>query len=154
MLLVGLAGALVMPAHAGPAAPPKTPATPAPRVKTVTFGIRHRVFPDFGQKLTVGLREPFAVGYSEYSAEAVRFLPDFDYDIKKHKAVSRSNDPRNPAFQIITRKDGVVQDTSWAFLNSPPHFGRRSMLAYQVLRIEFENHAAVVADTSAAKAAP
>jgi len=31
----------------------------------------------------------------------------------------------------------------WALLNMPPHFARKSMLSFKVLRIEFADHAPV-----------
>jgi hypothetical protein len=125
-----------------------------PRFQSVTFGIRHRVFHEFRDLHTVKLNEDFPLGDSEYSARVTRYLPDFQMDLHAHKIFSMSNQPRNPAFQVIVRKNKVPQDTSWAFLKSPPHFGARSYFAFQVLRIDFVDHEPLVADTSATAAAP
>jgi hypothetical protein len=71
--------------------------------------------------------------------------------LKSGKVFSRSNEPKNPAFQIIVRQKKVVQDTSWAFLNMPPHFGMKSLLAFKVVRIDFVGAPPIVADTTQTK---
>jgi hypothetical protein len=132
---------------------PAAGAAPAQRlkVKTVTLRMYHRVFHEFRDEARVGLRQDFPVGDTDYSARVVEFVPDFALDLEKHKVISRSSEPRNPAFHIVVRKQGVPQDTTWAFLNMPPHFARKSLIAFQVMRIDFENHAPVLADTAWAK---
>ena len=117
----------------------------APRVRTVTFGIRHRVFPDFAQLSEVRMKESFQVGDSPYTARVVEFVPDFSMDLTSRKVVSLSSEPRNPAFRVVVTEKGAPSDTAWAFLNMAPHFARRSMLAFQVLRIEFANRATITA---------
>jgi hypothetical protein len=115
-----------------------------PRVKTVTLVIHHRVFPDFIDRRSVALRQEFQVGDTPFSARIVEFVPDFSLDLKSHQVRSRSREPRNPAFRLVVKEKGVPRDTTWAFLNTmPPHFARRSLLAFQVARIEFEDHAAL-----------
>lgn len=126
---------------------------PAARLKVtrLKFVVGHRVFTDFHDVVTTGMRESFRVGDSEYSAKVVEFQPDFAMDLKTHKVTSRSQQPRNPAARIIVWKSGAPNDTTWAFLNMPPHFARHSMLAFRLARVEFENHAPVEApaDTAA-----
>jgi len=68
--------------------------------------------------------------------------------LKTGKVISRSNEPKNPAFQIIVREKKVAQDTTWAFLNLPPHFGRKSMLAFKIARIDFVGAPPILADTT------
>jgi len=134
------------------AAPAKAPAPPkgaAARVKTVTLAMRHRVFKNFSDVQTVSLMKEFLVGDSDYSARVVRYVPDFSMELKSGKVVSRSNQPKNPAFQIIVREKKVVQDTTWAFLNMPPHFGRKSLLAFKIARIDYVDAPPIVADTTA-----
>jgi hypothetical protein len=123
-------------------------------VKSVTLGIRHRVFQNFSELQTVAPRKEFPVGDTEYSARIVRYIPDFAMDLETKKIVSRSSEPRNPAFEIIIRENKVPQDTVWAFLNMPPHFARKSMLAFKIARIDFVGRASIVADTTRATAAP
>jgi hypothetical protein len=115
------------------------------RIRSLTLGIGHRVFTDFYDEVTVRLNEEFRVGDSEFTGKAVEFLPDFAIGMKSKRVYSASNEPRNPAFRIVVRKDGAPHDTSWAFLDMPPHFSRRSMLAFKLLRVEFENHAPIAA---------
>jgi hypothetical protein len=121
-----------------------------PRLATVTFGVRHRVFHEFRDLHTVKLNETFPLGDSDYSARVVQYLADFQMDLQAHKIWSMSDEPRNPAFRVIVWKGKTPQDTTWAFLKSPPHFGAHSYFAFQVLRIDFVNHAPLLADTTSA----
>ncbi|MBI5710479.1 MAG: hypothetical protein HZC42_09280 [Candidatus Eisenbacteria bacterium] len=137
--LLGAAGAAV----AGPVSSVRLV-----KVEAVTFEIRHRIFPGFREQDQVKLKEDFQVGDTPYSARVVEFVPDFAMDLKSRKVLSRSNEPKNPAFRIIVREKGVPQDTTWAFLNMPPHFARKSMLAFQVLRIDFADRPPIVSGDS------
>ncbi len=135
---------------AAPAAPaPATSAAPA-QLKSVTLHIFNRVFPDFHDKVEAVPNKEFRVGDSEYTAKIVRFVPDFDMDIKAHKVVSRSGEPRNPAFRIAVKKNGASIDTSWAFFNLPPHFGPRNVLAFVATNITFTNRPAMASKDSLA----
>ena len=137
---------------AKPAAPAATAAQNAKlKVASLTMVVGHRAFTEFRDRVTVKLNETFRVGDSEYSAKVVEFQPDFTMDLKSRKVSSRSQDPRNPAAKVYVWKNGAIDDTSWAFLNNPPHFGRHSMLAFQLTRVEFENHAAVDAPKDSAR---
>jgi hypothetical protein len=128
------------------------PAKPAYKLDTVTLGIRHRVFPDFLDLQQVRLKQRFVVGDTKYTATVVEFVPDFAMGLKSQKVISRSSEPNNPAFKIVVRLNGKPQDTTWAMLKMPPHFGRKSMLAFKVARIDFVGRPPLVnADTSGAK---
>jgi hypothetical protein len=135
---------------ATPAIPAEAPKAPPLEVTGVTLRIRHRVFANFREDRGVRPRQVFQVGDTDYSAQVVRFVPDFAMNTKSHKIVTRSPEPNNPAFEIIVKEKGAPQDTTWAFLNMPPHFARTSMLAFQILRIDFKNHAPVVCSDSLA----
>ncbi len=124
------------------------------KIEAVTFEIRHRVFAGFREQNRVKLKEDFQVGDTPYSARVVEFVPDFAMDLKSRKVISRSNEPKNPAFRIIVREKGVPQDTTWAFLNMPPHFARNSMLAFQVLRIDFADRPPIVSGDSTKASQP
>jgi hypothetical protein len=141
---------LTMAAAPGQARP--VSAAKAPRVETVTLSIRHRVFHDFHDLQSVRIGQKFLLGDTDYDARVVQYVPDFEMDLASRKVVSRSGQPNNPAFRIIVRKGDVPQDTAWAFLNMPPHFGRRSYFAFHVVRIDFSGHAPMVADTVAISA--
>ena len=121
-----------------------------PRLESVTFGIRHRVFPDFRDLQRVKLNREFIIGDSEYSARVIQYVPDFQMDLEHHRVFSLSDQPRNPAFRIVVSKNRAPHDTSWAFLKSPPHFGVSSYFSFQVLRIDFVGRPPLLADTSAA----
>ncbi len=142
MLLLFLSGTI----GAKPATAPI--ASHAAPVKTVTLAMRHRIFKNFSDVQTVTLQKEFPVGDSDFSARVIRYVPDFAMELKTGKVISRSNEPKNPAFQIIVREKKVPQDTTWAFLNLPPHFGRKSMLAFKIVRIDFVGAPPVVADTT------
>lgn len=149
------AGALLLAACAVAAAPPdsgKAAYDKPLKVKTVTVLMGHRIYTDFHDIQTVPLGKDFQVGETDYTARVVEFVPDFAIDGKTHKVVSRSSVPRNPACRIIVRENGVPKDTSWAFVNYPPHFSRRALISFRVVRIEFFNAPAisVVPDTTAA----
>lgn len=142
MLLLFLSGTI----GAKPATAPI--ASHAAPVKTVTLAMRHRIFKNFSDVQTVTLQKEFPVGDSDFSARVIRYVPDFAMELKTGKVISRSNEPKNPAFQIIVREKKVPQDTTWAFLNLPPHFGRKSMLAFKIVRIDLVGAPPVVADTT------
>jgi len=99
----------------------------------------------------VQLRKEFRVGDTEYTGTIVDYVPDFAMALsgKGKKAIggkvtTRSQEPNNPAFKIVVKSKGTPTDTTWAMVNMPPHFARKSMLAFRVLRIEFANHPPVV----------
>ncbi len=121
-----------------------------PRVESVTLGIRHRVFHEFSGRQAVRLNQDFILGDTDFSARVVQYVPDFQMDLRRHKVFSLSDQPNNPAFKIIVREGKVPQDTTWAFLKSPPHFGARSYFAFQVLRIDFADRPSLAADTAVA----
>ncbi len=121
-----------------------------PRVETVTLGIRHRVFHEFSDRQMVRMNQDFILGDTDFSARVVQYVPDFQMDLRRHTVFSLTDQPNNPAFKIIVRKNKVPQDTSWAFLKSPPHFGARSYFAFQVLRIDFADRPPLAADTAVA----
>jgi hypothetical protein len=145
-------GMLLMAAGRGPAA--AAPASGRPRVQSVTLLIRHRIYHDFQDLQSVTLNRDFLIGDTEYTGRIVQYVPDFEMDLKSHKVISRSSQPNNPAFRIVVRQNQTPKDTTWAFVNMPPHFGRRSYFAFQVMRIDFDGRRPVVADTAGAQAPP
>ena len=140
---------------AGPARPAGGPAARGPRLDAVTLVVRHRVFHDFFDVQRVKLNQDFILGDTDFTGRVVQYVPDFEMDLASHRIVSRSEQPNNPAFRVVVRQNKTPQDTSWAFLNMPPHFGRHSYFAFQVVKVEFLDRAPLVADTtSRAPAAP
>jgi len=142
-LLIGMATLPVAEGRASTAAPAK-----APRFEAVTLVIRHRVFHDFSDLQKVKLNQDFILGDTDFQGRVVQFVPDFRLDLATHKVVSLSNQPNNPAFKIIVRQGKTPKDTTWAFLNMPPHFARHSYFAFQVVRIDFVGHEPMMADST------
>jgi hypothetical protein len=122
----------------------------SPKPKAVTLHVFSRVFGNFHDKVSVPLRQEFRVGDTEYTARIVDWVPDFAMDLKNRKIFSRGPEPKNPAFRIVVRKNGAPQDTVWAFVNMPPHFARKSLLAFIATQIEFLDHPPIVSEDSLA----
>lgn len=120
--------------------PNRASAPKGPRISTVSLVISHRVFQDFVDREVVKLNQEFRVGDTEYTARIVQYVADFAMDMETRKIFSRSPEPKNPAFKIIVKRKNVPQDTSWAMLVMPPHFARKSMLAFRIDRIDFIGH--------------
>ena len=121
-----------------------------PKVKSVTFQVYHRVFQNFHDEVTAPLKQEFRIGDSEFTGRIVDWVPDFDMDIKTRKVTSRGAEPKNPAFRVIVRKNNVPQDTVWAFVNMPPHFARKSLLAFLTSEVQFVDRAPIVSNDSLA----
>jgi hypothetical protein len=142
-LLVVVFAAGVAPAEIKP-----TPSHSAPRFQAVTLVIRHRVFHDFIDEQRAALNKDFVVGDTDFKARVVQYVPDFMMDLQTRKITSRTEFPNNPAFKIIVWQKGVPQDTAWALLNLPPHFARKSMLAFRATKIEFAGRPPMYPDTT------
>ncbi len=138
------------PSHtlAGAPVAPEPAVTETLRVSQVTLVVGHRVFTEFRDRIVTPMGEEVGVGDSEYSAKVVEFQPDFTMDLATRKVTSRSLLPKNPAVRVLVFKNGAPDDTSWAFLKMAPHYGRKSMLAFQLAKVEFTNHAAIEADSA------
>jgi hypothetical protein len=145
LLFAAAATAAQAPAAKPPAAsgPPAKSGPAKLKLATVDLHIFHRVFPNFHDRVDASLDKEFRIGDTEYTGIVIRFVPDFTMDLKTGKISTRSQEPNNPAFRLVVRKNGVPQDTSWAFLNMAPHFGQRSLIAFLAVRATFANHAPV-----------
>jgi hypothetical protein len=122
--------------------------TAAPKLQSVTLAIRNRIFHDFADQQTALLNKEFVVGDTEMTGRVVQYIPDFTMDLKSGKVTTRSPEPRNPAFKIIVRDKGKAVDTTWAMLSLPPHFTRKSYLAFKVMRIDFIGREPLLADSA------
>ena len=131
----------------GKAAPTAKPGSP-PKLQSVTLAIRHRIFHDFTDQQTAVLNKDFVVGDTEMTGRIVQYVPDFMMDLKSGKITSRSQEPNNPAFRIVVRDKGKAVDTTWAMLSLPPHFARKSYLAFKVMRIDFVGREPLLADSA------
>lgn len=156
----GVPGMPEMPSgHPGTGGKPSTPVPGLPgrpierkptNVKSVLLRSYHRVFHDFVEDETVTMYKEFTVGDTDYTAEVVEYIPDFAMDLKDHKIFSRSDEPKNPALRILVKQKGVPQDTTWALLNMPPHFAKKSLLAFKILRLDIKGHKPILAPEPAA----
>lgn len=127
----------------------------APAFQSVTLRVGHRAFPDWFEDHRVAMHDPFQVGDSDLSAEIIRYEPDFTMMTKTRRITSRSDQPNNPAFQIVVYQGETPHDTTWAFLKMPPHFGAKSLVAFKVMRIDFKGRKPLVnPDTTAAPMPP
>ena len=138
------AGGANTPMPMGALSPLKAPRIPnvvspaaAGTFTSVTLHVFNRIFPEFHDQVEAGPKKAFRVGDTEYQARILEFVPDFSMNLKTHQIVSRSREPRNPAFRIAVTKGSAPVDTSWAFFNMPPHFGARNVLAFVATRITF-----------------
>ena len=120
----------------------------APKLQSVTLAIRHRIFHDFADQQMALLNKEFVVGDTEMTGRIVQYIPDFTMDLKSGKVTTRSSEPKNPAFKIIVRDKGKAVDTTWAMLSLPPHFTRKSYLAFKVMRIDFIGREPLLADSA------
>lgn len=149
------------PAATKPQTPPPSPVQPSTnppttsvaaklKFKTVTLHVFHRAFANFHDQVEAKLNSEFRIGDSNYTGIVTDFVPDFTMDLKTKKVTTRSNVPNNPAVRIVVRQGGKAQDTTWAFLNMPPHFAKKSLIAFLATRVSFENHEPVLSRDSTA----
>ena len=136
--------------HANAGAPPVGAAAAAPDTSaaplypivevipdtSVTFALQagSRLYPDWKEDHRVRLGERFLLGDTPSSAEVRRFFPAFL--IVDGKKINTSRDMVNPAVQIVVYEEGAVSDSTWAFLNFPPHFSARSFFTFQLKSVE------------------
>jgi len=103
-------------------------------VEEVTVAATHRIYKDYRETLTVKMGERFVLSDTEFSAEAVEFLPDFAINVEKEEVISRSDEPNNPAVRIVVYQNDERVDEVWAFRGKgAPHFYRDSFLAFELL---------------------
>jgi hypothetical protein len=61
-------------------------------------------------------------------------MPDFRMLEGKPRNVSEFL--QNPAIRVFVYADSGAVDSTWAFLNFPPHFSARSFYTFQLKKIE------------------
>jgi len=110
---------------------------PVPAVvdTTIRFAIQagSRLYPDWKESLDVRIEEKFFLGDTEFTGKVKKFLPDFR--IIDGKVMSLSYAMNNPAIQIYVYADSGAVDSSWAFLNFPPHFSAKSFFMFQLKEV-------------------
>jgi hypothetical protein len=101
----------------------------------VRFGVEagNRLYPEWHESYEVALGEAFYLGDTDFSARIEEFLPDFR--IIDGKPVSLSEELSNPAIHVYVYADTGAVDSTWAFLNFPPHFSPRSFFTFQLKEV-------------------
>lgn len=94
--------------------------------------IGNRMYPEWSDEVTVGIGESFFLGDTEFTAAVSEYLPDFRIQ-EGGKPYSASDNPGNPALHVIVYREDAAVDSSWAFLNFPPHFSPTSFFTFQLL---------------------
>jgi len=110
------------------------PAGPAPDTLTV-LGIEagSRLYPDWKESHQVRIGEIFFLGDTPLVASVREFFPDFR--ILEGKPVNWSDSLGNPAAHVFVYADTGAVDSSWAFLNFPPHFSPESFFTFRLTEI-------------------
>jgi len=93
----------------------------------------NRMYPGWHETLQVALDESFYIGDTPYQATIREFLPDFR--ITDGVVTSISQTLGNPAAHVFVHNDSAVVDSSWAFLNHPPHFSPRSFFSFKLIDV-------------------
>ena len=93
----------------------------------------NRLYPEWKEERGVHLHERFIIGDTEYTAMVTKLLPDFR--IIDGKPGSLSRQMNNPAARVMVYRGGSAADSSWAFLNFPPHFSPRSFFTFQLKEV-------------------
>lgn len=96
--------------------------------------IRNRLYPDWSEEQRLHLQEHFYLGDSEFTARIQRLVPDFRIG-DGGAILNFSEQLKNPAAQVVVYHDTTAVDTSWAFLNFPPHFSPRAFFTFQLKEI-------------------
>jgi hypothetical protein len=119
-------------------------------IEAVQIQVTHRMYSGFHEQVTAKPGQRFQIGDTDMMGRIVGFVPDFAMDDKSMKVISRSDLPRNPAIQIEVSQADTLVEKAWAFMKgSPPHFSRKSMLAFEIEQVFWKpGHAP--ADSSAA----
>ena len=102
---------------------------------TLVFRVEagHRLYPDWHEEHQVGLGEEFWLGDLPFRAVIRSFMSDFK--IIDGKIVNPSPDLENPSVFLVVLGDSAAVDSSWAFLNFPPHFSPDSFFTFQLKEV-------------------
>jgi hypothetical protein len=109
-----------------------------PEPDSVVVLVGNRLFPDFREIVTTGLKERKQIGDTDFSFEVRRFVPHFAIIDSTKSVVSLTAEPENPAFRIMVYENDAAVDSTWAFFKmNAPHFTRKSALWFQVLEFDY-----------------
>jgi len=127
------------PAAAQPIAPATTPPTPTfPPVKDpallLVIETGSRLYPDWKEERRVHIGEHFVLADTKNEAFVEALYPDFR--MVDGKGASIADSLGNPAIRVFVQRDSALVDSTWAFLNFPPHFSPKSFFTFQLKGIE------------------
>jgi hypothetical protein len=132
-LAVAMVPAAELPAKAKPV--PVRTASPVKDAKLLfVIETGSRLYPDWKEEHRVHMGEPFMLGDTHNQAVVRTLFPDFR--IIDGKVISASDSLKNPAIHVFVRGDSAMADSSWAFLNFPPHFSPKSFFTFQLKEIQ------------------
>ena len=120
------------PAQAQEAAPKPVPAITDTTLRFV-IEAGNRLYPEWKEEHTVGIGEKFFLGDTPLMGSVKQFLTDFR--IIDGKMLNLSAALNNPAIQVFVLADTGAVDSSWAFLNFPPHFSSSSFYSFQLKEV-------------------
>lgn len=98
-----------------------------------TLILGSRLFPDWHETQEARIGQPILLGDSPYSAEVTAFMPDFG--IVNGKARNCSREMGNPAVRVFVYADSGAVDSTWAFLNFPPHYSPKSFFTFRLAEV-------------------
>ena len=108
--------------------------TPAQEDLHFSVEIGSRLYPDWAETQLVALGEDFYLADSEYMAVVRDFLPDFRINDAGER-ISMTQELNNPAAFIHVFSDSGVVDSTWAFMNFPPHFTAKQFFTFKLLDV-------------------
>jgi len=97
--------------------------------------IGSRLYPDWHETVRVTVFEPFYLADTDLSARVERFVPDFRIS-ETGRILSQTDQLENPAVHVVVFGDSATSDSTWAFLNFPPHFSPESFFTFRLKQIE------------------
>ena len=97
--------------------------------------VGNRNYPGWREEWRVHLGETFYLGDSRFTARVEQFVPDFRIN-DQGEVLHYSDEPNNPAVRVVVYGDTAATDTTWAFLNFPPHFSANSFFAFRLMAVE------------------
>jgi hypothetical protein len=128
------AGGAEAPAGSLPEAP-EPGALPAVVDTTLRFALEvgSRLYPDWHEDHVVPVGARFFIGDTPFTGEVGRFMPDFR--IHEGRPANWSNRMNNPAVQVFVYGDSGAVDSTWAFLNFPPHYSPKAFFTFQLKEV-------------------
>lgn len=93
----------------------------------------NRLYPDWREEHEVRLQDEFFLGDTEFVATVDQFMSDFK--IIDGKRLNQSLQLENPAVFVTVHADTGAVDSTWAFLNFPPHYSPSSFFTFQLKEI-------------------